>query len=148
MKKSKQRIWTRAELTIAYYIAKWDFNGLKISEKDLAEGVIGDTTVRSLQMQVANFRFILGYDGYVLKDYSKAQSEVATVLQNKTITQVRKIVDTIIEKSDVKLEKLENRRNNVKVNEVKNKLNKEAEELFAAKLFNLRKYRRLTPVKK
>lgn len=143
MKTNTQRIWTRAELTIAYYIAKFGIESLKISAKDLAEAVIEDTTERSLDMQVANFRFILGIDGYQLEHFSAAQDDVATALQDKTITQVRKIVDFLIGVSDLKLEKLASRRNNVKVNDVKDKLNQESQTRFEAKLRAIGKYRNL-----
>lgn len=148
MKKVEKRIWTRAELTIAYYIAKWDYNGLKVSEEDLIEAVIGDTTKRSLDMQVANFRYILGIEGYSLEHFSKAQDDVATSLQNKTITQVRRLIETIIRNSDAKISFQQNRRNNDKIEDVRKQLNTDEQNRFEAKMNAFSKYRRLTPVKK
>lgn len=89
---TKKRIWTKEELTIAYYIAKWDYNGLQIDEGELVDGVIGRTTKPSLQMQVANFRYLLDIEGYQLEDASEAMKELVAELQNKTVTQIRHMV--------------------------------------------------------
>ena len=36
---SKQRVWSQEELSIAYYIAKWDYNGLKMDEDYIVDYV-------------------------------------------------------------------------------------------------------------
>jgi len=65
----KKRIWSKQELTIAYYVAKFNLNGLEnISLSELAEDVIKNTTKQSLNMQVANFRYLLDIPGHKLED--------------------------------------------------------------------------------
>jgi len=100
MSRSK-RIWSEQELTIAYYIARWDYAGLKISEHDMVEFIIGDTTINSLNMQVANFRFLLGIDGYQLSHTSKTMRALVDSLSRKTIVQIRRMVlDYIFSKGE------------------------------------------------
>ena len=141
------KIWTKEDLTIAYYIAKWDYSGLGINEDGLVE-VIGNTTKASLLKQTANFRFILGIDGYKLNGSSKNKKVLADELQNKTITQVRKIVLDAIESSDYDVQKAEGTRTNTIIKKRTDKLNEESEQAFQNKLKALRKHQNLKPIQK
>lgn len=141
-----KRIWTKEELTIAYYIAKWDYNGLQISEEDLVDGVIGRTTKPSLKMQIANFRYVLGIEGFKLEHASQAMKDLADELANKTVTQVRNLVVDIIVKSDTDIVKAQSSRSNKAIDKRRESLNKVSEETFQNKMRALGKYRNLTPV--
>ena len=102
MKKSERRIWNNEELTIAYYITKWGYSGLDISEEDLVNGVIGNTTAASLLKQTANFRDIMNIEGFKLGNGQAQPAKEAVVeeLKNMTMTQVRKLVISKIESSE------------------------------------------------
>lgn len=125
MRTTKLRIWSEKELTIAYYIAKWDFNGLGVSEEDVVELIIGETTIPSLKMQIANFRFLLNIEGYQLKDVSKAMKDLADKLKDKTMSQVRKIVLEIIDEQSEIIEKAQISRNNKLANSRRDVLNQQ-----------------------
>jgi len=147
--KNSKRIWTKEELTIAYYIAKWDYNGLGIEEEDLVESVIGNTTVASLQFQVANFRHILGIEGFTKSDASKAMYKLVDDLANTTMTNVRKLVLAKIDKSETKIQKAKVTKVNKAANTRRDELNAESQRNFEAQMLLQRKLgRRLTPVVK
>lgn len=125
MTSSKKRIWNEKELTIAYYIAKWDMLGVGVELEDLVNEVIGDTTVNSLNMQVANFRFLLNIPGRQLEHASNVMKELVDKYQNQTMTQMRRLLNVIISESDVKIEKAKTRRNNDTANEKRDVLNEQ-----------------------
>ena len=78
-----------------------DLKGLPVKdEKDLAEGVIG-TTKASLQMQAANVRYILGYEGGTLTDFSKMQGDVVDEYKNMSVDRLKEIVINIIISRDL-----------------------------------------------
>lgn len=105
MKKKNLHNWTRQDMTLAYYVAKWGTNGLEVeSIKDLAEHVI-ESSVRSLSMQASNFRHLLNIEGSQLSDYSKLAAEIVEELANKTYTQVKALCNQIIADSDIKANK-------------------------------------------
>ena len=88
-----QRIWNQNELTIAYYASKYGtLNGLNMSKEELVDYVIGNTSERSFDMQVANFNYLLGIGESKYTDYSKAMVKVVEDLKNKTVTQVREMI--------------------------------------------------------
>jgi hypothetical protein len=125
MKNSKstpKRIWSTEELTIAYYISKWDYSGLNISEEDLVNGVICDTTVASLRMNVANFRNLLNIEGFNLDHTTKAQKQLVEDLKDVTMMQVRQSV----------LAKISSSFENIKEQKVVKEINKKSEKLAKA----------------
>jgi len=139
----KQRIWSEIELTIAYYIARWDYAGLKISEYEMVEYIIQDTTINSLNMQVANFRFLLGIDGRQLEDASKAMRELVNKLDGKTIVQIRRtILDYACEK-DTSFSINCHKQNNKAINKKKDKLNEQYRFNFEKELERRSRGRRL-----
>lgn len=149
-KVNKQRIWNQKELTIAYYASKYGtLNGLNMSKEELVNYVIGNTSERSFDMQVANFNYLLGIGESKYTDYSKAMVQVVEELKNKTVTQVREmILDYAIEIDEVvarRKTELANKKVSTKTQELNDELNKN----FEAKLNAMRlSGRRLTPVKK
>lgn len=149
-KVNKQRIWNQKELTIAYYASKYGtLNGLNMSKEELVNYVIGNTSERSFDMQVANFNYLLGIGESKYTDYSKAMVQVVEELKNKTVTQVREmILDYAIEIDEVVAKRktdLANKKVSTKTQELNDELNKN----FEAKLNAMRlSGRRLTPVKK
>jgi hypothetical protein len=143
MSNNTKRIWNTEELTIAYYIAKWDENGLKMSKEDLAEYVITNTSVRSLNMQAANFRFLLGLEGYQLEDASAAQRQLVDELDNLTVTQVRNIIFTYADSVSDRTEELKRKSANKSVNQKRDEANAELEAQFQAKVKSLSQFRNL-----
>lgn len=95
--KNKKRIWNKHELTIAYYIAKWGYYGIKTTEDNLVYHTIGDTTLKSFRMQVAKFRFLLGLEKAEFCNPSKNAKDVTKELKDKTVSQVRIIIADYIE---------------------------------------------------
>ena len=141
-----QHEWSKTELTIAYYLAKWDYTGLGISAEDIVDSVIPETTVHSLNMQTANFRYLLNIDGYKLSDASKLMKEIIGKYQNSTREMVRKLVLKSIQKCDLMVGR--NLRSNRKIEEKKDVLNRELQERFEAKLLDYRKGgKRLIPLR-
>ena len=142
----KKRIWNKEELTIAYFIAKWGVDPLKMSEDELVEYVIGDTTKNSLKKQVANFRYLLNLDGYKLKDYSKAMSELVDELKNETYTNVKNSIEGYITENQDKISNLLVKSSNKKIDEKKHLLNKDLDDNFNRQLEAKRRFRRLRHV--
>ena len=148
MKKVNQkRIWNNEELTIAYYIAKWDLNGLNMTEEDLADYVIGNTSTQSLRMQTANFRHLLGLEGYSLEDASEAQKSVVDLMANKTVTQVRNIIftyaDSVSDQISANKAKKTNSKIDIRKDELNDMLQMNFENQLAMKSMN-RRLRRIT----
>lgn len=142
----KKRIWNKEELTIAYFIAKWGVDPLKMSEDELVEYVIGDTTKNSLKKHVANFRYLLNLDGYKLKDYSKAMSELVDELKNETYTNVKNSIEGYITENQDKISNLLVKSSNKKIDEKKHLLNKDLDDNFNRQLEAKRRFRRLRHV--
>jgi hypothetical protein len=143
MSNDSKRIWNNKELTIAYYIAKWDSNGLKMSKEDLAEFVITNTSIRSLDMQAANFRFLLGLEGYQLEDASVAQKNLVDELDNLTVTQVRNIIFTYADSVSDRTEELKRKSANKSVNQKRDELNAELDKNFQARVNSISQFRNL-----
>lgn len=138
-----KRIWNTNELTIAYYIAKWDINGLKMSREDLADFVITNTSVRSLNMQAANFRFLLGLEGYQLEDASQAQRQLVDELDNMTVTQVRNTIFTYADSVSERTEELRVTFANKSVNQKRDEANTQLDAIFQKKVMSMSKFRNL-----
>jgi len=148
MSSNKQRIWNNEELTIAYYVSKYGtLNGLNIRKDEIVNYVIGNTSERSFDMQVANFNYLLGIGESQYTDYSKAMVEVVEELKNKTVTQVREIIMNYAISID---EQIAINKTNFKNTEVKDKtqlLNEELNRVYEAKLDAIaRSGRRLRPI--
>lgn len=124
--------WMENDLVIAFYISKWDYSGLGVDENDVVDSVIPNTTVHSLNMQVANFRHLLNIDGYKLSDSSKMMGVIVDKYESSTMLEVRKIVTDIIDGSNVELGR--DIRNNKNVNKRKTELNSELNKNFESKL--------------
>jgi hypothetical protein len=141
--KTSKRIWTNQELTIAYYMAKWNMNGIGITEQALVDGVIGNTSVGSFRMQVANFRYLLDIEGCQLTHASKKMKELCEKLSNKTMTQVRRMVIKAIKQSDVSSEYYSTKKNNEAAYKRRDELNQLSETNYQNKLKQLKRYRNL-----
>lgn len=143
MTKQKKRIWSKEELIIAYYISKWDLNGLNVSEDELVEAVIGRTTIPSLRMQVSNFRYLMNIEGQQLSHASEDMKELVGELQNTTVTNVRRMVLDYINLHIDKVRSVTNNKSNKIVAAKAKELNEQEELIHLNKLVSLRKYRRL-----
>ena len=145
--KTTKRIWNKTELTIAYYIAKWDYNGLAIEEEDLVEAVIENTTVASLRFQVANFRHVLNIEGFKKEGASAEMFALAEELKDTTSTNVRKIVLKAIENSEAKIKSNQVNKENKAAMKKRDLLNALSQKNFEAEM-KLRKNlgQRLTPL--
>lgn len=143
MSNNTKRIWNTEELTIAYYIAKWDINGLKMSREDLANFVITNTSVRSLNMQAANFRYLLGLEGYQLEDASQAQRQLVDELDNMTVTQVRNNIFTYADSVSDRTEELRVTFENKSVNQKRDEANAQLDAVYQKKVKSLSQFRNL-----
>ena len=138
------KVWNEQELTIAFYIAKWGYAGLKdTSEEEIAMCIISDTTVQSLRMQVANFRFVLGLEGRTLKDASKAMYELNDKLTNKTMSQVRSLILPTINDADVCVNDIRVKGLNLKVRAISDKKQAAMDAVYDNKVKDLQKHRNL-----
>lgn len=141
-----KRIWTKGELRIAYYIAKWGYHALNITEEELVDHVIGDTSTTSLRRQSANFRFILGIDGYQLEHVSRAQKNLVDELASQNQQQVRRDITAFIDhRSDEIFDRKVSSHNKV-VEKKKEDLNNQLQLDFKNKLAIISRGRNLRPV--
>ena len=149
MSNTKSRIWNNEELTFAYYVAKFgQLEKMKMTKDDVVYHIIGDTTERSFDMQVENFRNLLGLVDSPYNNYSQKMVEVSESLKNTTITNVRTILMDYAIKMDSVAEERRVKRANVSVSTKRQELNSELNKNFENKLAAMRKSgRRLTPVK-
>lgn len=150
MSNTKSRIWNNEELTFAYYVAKFgQLEKMKMTKDDVVYHIIGDTTERSFDMQVENFRNLLGLVDSPYNNYSQKMVEVSESLKNTTITNVRTILMDYAIKMDSVAEERRVKRANVSVSTKRQELNSELNKNFENKLAAMRKSgRRLTPVNK
>lgn len=72
----RKKIWSKNDLIIALFIAKFSIRGLGKLKPEIAKDIIQDTTVKSLNMQAANFRYLLNLDGVKLSGSSALKIEV------------------------------------------------------------------------
>jgi hypothetical protein len=93
----KRRLWIKEELIIAYYIARCGRKGINHSYRELAETIIGKTTIKSLNCQVATFRYLLGIDGYQLRGSSKLKNEIVKEFAMHKPSSIKQKVKLIIE---------------------------------------------------
>ena len=150
MSNTKSRIWNNEELTFAYYVAKFgQLEKMKMTKDDVVYHIIGNTTERSFDMQVENFRNLLGLVDSPYNNYSQKMVEVSESLKNTTITNVRTILMDYAIKMDSVAEERRVKRANVSVSTKRQELNSELNKNFENKLAAMRKSgRRLTPVNK
>lgn len=144
-KESTQKKWSKIELIIAYYIAKWDYNGLSITEDELVNCIL-DTSKASLKFQVMRFRSLLGLgEEWMESEGCKANKEVVDELANITVVRVRKMVADYIEENACQelKNKTETKSINKEVNKRRDALNEQSKVNFENKLAHLKKYRRL-----
>lgn len=138
--KSNLHEWTIGDNTIAYYIALYGTDSLRITDqKELAELVIG-STANSLSMQVANFRYLLNLEGYTLSDYSKMQEDVVRMMSGKSWNEVRQIVDEVILRSDIATNAT--KKNLAECEEKQKEFKKRSEEELSRQLAGHKKYGR------
>tara|TARA_R110000744_G_C19250537_1_gene550245 strand:+ start:616 stop:1062 length:447 start_codon:yes stop_codon:yes gene_type:complete len=147
--KNSKRIWSNEELTIAFYIAKYGVEQLKMDEDFIVDYVIGNTSVASLKMQVANFNELLDLDGPRLTAYSKA---MITVVDNNDNKSQKDLTQEIFDFCDTRENEIADRKIKVANRSVSQKtldLNIELNRTFDAKMKSFAKMgRRLTPVVK
>ena len=147
--KNSKRIWTKEELTFAYYVSKYgNLNGLNMKKEEVVNYVIGDTTERSFDMQVANFNYLLGIGESQYTDYSQLMVEVVEDFKNTTVTQLRDLMVDYAASIDDKVEERRVKLANTEANSKVEELNKVANKNFEAKLKMFAKMgRKLTPLK-
>jgi len=95
----KKYLWSKSDLIIAYYLAKCGIRGLNISKPELVKEVIRGTTLKSLNMQVAGFRNLLGLDGVKLNSTSQLKIELVNELSKTPNSILRQTVLNIIQSS-------------------------------------------------
>lgn len=149
MKNSKETIWTNEALTIAYYFAKYDDGQLKMDEDYIVDFVIPNTSKASLKMQTMNFRELLEVDGPKLSHISAKQREVADMLSNLTVTQVRKRIFDYCDTMEVQIEQAKVKKQNKTAATKTKELNDVLNSNFERKLKAMAQMgRKLTPLKK
>ena len=144
--KTSKRIWSKEELTIVYYIAKWDLSGIDITMEELANAVIGNTTLVSLNMQVSHFRSILDIEETNLTGASNVMRELVEEYKDFTMTQIRAKVVSKIQSSDSDI--ISHRKKKVSLESSKRvaKLNEASRLVFENKIKGLQKHRNLIKV--
>lgn len=97
--------WNEEDQTIAFFCEKFGTKGLLIAtEEELAESVIGASKA-SLIMNRANFKHIMTGEGF--EHYSTLQVEVAGKYSNYKRDILMNIVNNIIDKRDLSVNKKE-----------------------------------------
>lgn len=144
----RQRKWTEKELLVAYYVARFGRTGLDADDDELTEIIIPGSTIAGLNMQAANFRYLLNLDGYKLSHTSKLQEKITEEYKNKTTTQIRNELHEFFCSFEEKVESNAVKRNNCECERRKQALNTQYEENFKAKFTQLSKGRRLVRVNK
>ena len=120
--------------------------GLRIDEDALVNGVIGNTTKRSLEMQMANFRFALNIEGYQLEDVSQAMWDVINKYKDYTSSMIRTVVREYIEGSADQIALAETKQNNKASEKRRLEVNEASQAEFDRKLKYQRKHRRLRSI--
>jgi hypothetical protein len=92
----KRKHWTRGDLIIALYIAKFGLRDIDMTRTELVSSVLKGTTLRSLNMQIANFRFLLNLEGVKLTATSKSKLEIVEEYGNTSRLNLRLIVTELI----------------------------------------------------
>lgn len=141
--KNKKRIWTKEELTLAYYSARWDMQNISHTEDEIVHGVIGNTSVASFRMQVANFRYLLNIEGYQLDHTSQAMRDLCDEYDSLSREDVGMLVMAYIDAQTSDLSSYTKSSHNKRVNNRRDRLNAQSELIFQNKLAHMRKTRRL-----
>tara|TARA_R110000744_G_scaffold380220_1_gene500315 strand:+ start:92 stop:523 length:432 start_codon:yes stop_codon:yes gene_type:complete len=139
----RKKDWSKEELTIAYYIAKWDLSGIDSTMEELALVVIGNTTVKSLDMQVMHFRRLLNLEENTLFANSKRMEELRKDYKDLTMTQVRKLVVSKIQSCSSDIISYNKNKAVLESSKRVEKLNAASELLFQNKIKELKKHRNL-----
>lgn len=142
----KRKSWSRGDLIIAFYIAKFGLKGLNITRAELVKEVIGETTIKSLNMQAANFRFMLNIEGNRLSATSKNKLAIIEELGTRPIVFVRTIVLELIANSDFRMNRGIHNRNNKEAEKRKRGLNNQYALNFICNYKKASRYRVLRPV--
>lgn len=87
--------WEKDDLILTYYYSVYGTRGLGLSERELAQDIIG-SSLNSLKMQSSNFDFLKGYTG--LDRPHTIQSEVFNEFHGSSQDELRKICLNIINK--------------------------------------------------
>ena len=149
LKSNSKRIWSNEELTIAFYIAKYGAEQLKMDEDFIVDYVIGNTSVASLKMQVMRFNELLDLDGPRLTAPTPAMAKVVNDNDNKS---QKNLTQEIFDFCDTRENEIADRKTKVANRSVSQKtvdLNIELNKTFDAKMKSFAKMgRRLTPINK
>ena len=141
----KKRIWNKQELTIAYYMAKYDMSGINIEEDTLIHTVIKDTSKASLRMQVANFRHLLNIEGYQLSHASQAMKDLCDEYDTKSQSEIKMLVISYIDACELDIADYTTQKANKIVNKRRDKLNSILKSNFENKLATMCRFRNLVP---
>jgi hypothetical protein len=95
----RKKIWSKEDLVIALFVSKFGIRGLGIDKAYLVREVIKGTTVRSLNLQAANIRAMLGLEGRKLYSSSKLKISVCEEFGLQPYSILRQIVLKMILKS-------------------------------------------------
>lgn len=144
MKKSNSnKNWTKQETELAYYVTKFECNGLGLNERELCTYILGNITVNCFKFQKANFNHLLNQEGFKLDHVSKLQLEVFEECKNLTITQLREKIKPFIKSQEEKHEKIKSIAYNDSVEKRRQKANEALNKVHEDKLKSLRKHRNL-----
>ena len=87
-------------------------------------------------MQAANFRYLLGLEGYQLEDASAAQRQLVDELDNMTVTQVRNIIFTYADSVSDRTEELKRKNVNKSVNQKRDEADAELDAVYQKKVMS------------
>jgi len=95
----RKKIWSKEDLVIALFVSKFGIRGLGVDKAYLVREIIKGTTVRSLNLQAANIRAMLGIEGRKLYSSSKLKISVCEELGLQPYSILRQVVLKMILKS-------------------------------------------------
>lgn len=79
-------------LEVAYYIANWNYNGLKINKEEVLEKIETKTDLKTFEGLIKDFRSTIMAKDLKSLELSENMISVHDRLKNKTVTQIRTIV--------------------------------------------------------
>jgi len=87
--------WSKDDTILCLYYTKYGTKGLYLKNEEALADFIGSTS-RSLKMQSANFRALMGQSNQSLSDYSQLQSEVFNEYNQLSQYELMKVCKNII----------------------------------------------------
>jgi hypothetical protein len=107
MKTNKKGLheWSKNDTILTLYVTKFGTKGIYLKSESDVSKFIG-SSMGSLKMQMANFKFLMGFNQNSLSDFSKLQKEVFDEFNHLSQFDLLKVVKKIIGQDQVELKEL------------------------------------------